>query len=205
MITHVFKGLSDIYGTFAYMENDRLIIGENRVNSTVYTYQGSIEAFRNSRDYLKLAARNRPLLDDINDYYSLWKHDKNKQEDTAMNNTEALIERLTKHSDDYYKQKTQDFEQVAKDCLAAADKLYMYSNSEITGKLSAGTGIEGRSNRTTKLCEIKVTEGADSLKELVFQLTANGYRVDVAPVYKEFPKTGLDYWMIAIFDREEKK
>lgn len=56
----------------------------------------------------------------------------------------------------------------------------------------------------TKLCEIKVTEGADSFKELVYQLTANGYRVDAAPVYKEFPKTGLDYWMIAIFDKEEK-
>ena len=55
--------------------------------------------------------------------------------------------------------------------------------------------------KTAKLCEIKVTEGADSLKELVFQLTANGYRVDVAPVYKEFPKTGLDYQMIAIFDK----
>lgn len=54
----------------------------------------------------------------------------------------------------------------------------------------------------TKLCEIKVTEGADSFKELVYQLTANGYRVDAAPVYKEFPKTGLDYWMIAIFDKE---
>jgi hypothetical protein len=200
MITHTFKCLSD--DTFAYMENDRLIIGENRANSTVYTYQGSIEAFINSRDYLKLAARNRPLLDDINDYYNLWKHDKKNQEDTAMNNTEALIGRLTKHSDDYYKQKTQDFEQVAKDCLAAADKLSMYSNSEITDKLSAGAGVESRSARTTKLCEIKVTEGADSLKELVFQLTANGYRVDVAPVYKEFPKTGLDYWMIAIFDKD---
>ena len=58
--------------------------------------------------------------------------------------------------------------------------------------------------RTTKLCEIKVTEGAESFKELVFQLTANGYRVDAAPVYKEFPKTGLDYWMIAIFDKEKQ-
>lgn len=58
---------------------------------------------------------------------------------------------------------------------------------------------------TNKLCEIKVTEGADSLKELVFQLTANGYIVQSSPVWKEFPKTGLDYWMIAIFDKEEKK
>ena len=202
MITHVFKGDSDTYGTFAYMENGELVIGENVLEHSGYIFRGSLEAFRNSRDYLKLAARNRPLLDDINDYHSLWKHDKNKQEDTTMDNTKVLIGRLTKHSDDYYKQKTQDFEQVAKDCLAAADKLYMYSNSEITDKLSAGSGVEGRSTRTAKLCEIKVTEGADSLKELVFQLTANGYRVDVAPVYKEFPKTGLDYWMIAIFDKE---
>ena len=202
MITHVFKGLSDCYGTFAYMENDELVVGENWLNKTTYSYRGSIEAFRSSREMLRLAARNRPLLDDINDYYSLWKHDKNNQEDTTMDNTKALIGRLTKHSDDYYKQKTQDFEQVAKDCSAAADKLYMYSNSEITDKLFAGTGVEGRSARTAKLCEIKVTEGADSFKELVYQLTANGYRVDAAPVYKEFPKTGLDYWMIAIFDKE---
>lgn len=55
-----------------------------------------------------------------------------------------------------------------------------------------------------KLCEIKVTEGADSLKELAYQLTSNGYTVQVAPVWKEFPKTGIDYWMIAIFDNEEK-
>lgn len=204
MITHVFKGNSDVFGTFAYMENDELVIGENVLEHSGYIFRGSLEAFRTSRDYLKLAARNRPLLDDINDYYYLWKHDKKNQEDTAMNNTEALIGRLTKHSDDYYKQKTQDFEQVAKDCLAAADKLYMYSNSEITDKLSAGSGVESRSTRTTKLCEIKVTEGADSFKELVYQLTANGYRVDAAPVYKEFPKTGLDYWMIAIFDKEGK-
>jgi hypothetical protein len=56
-----------------------------------------------------------------------------------------------------------------------------------------------------KLCEIKVTAGAESFKELVHQLTANGYRVDAAPVYKEYPNTGLVYWMIAIFDKEEKK
>ena len=53
-----------------------------------------------------------------------------------------------------------------------------------------------------KLCEIKVTEGADSLKELVYHLTSNGYIVQTAPIWKEFPKTGLDCWMIAIFDKE---
>lgn len=56
----------------------------------------------------------------------------------------------------------------------------------------------------SKLCEIKVTAGAESLKELVHQLTINGYIVQSAPVWKEFPNTGINYWMIAIFDKEEK-
>ena len=102
-----------------------------------------------------------------------------------------------------YKQKTQDFEQVAKDCLATADKLYMYSNSEVTEKLSADSVVDSRSARTTKLCEIKV-DRKDSLQELVYHLTANGYRVDTAVVWKEFPQTGIDYWQIAIFDKEKK-
>lgn len=55
-----------------------------------------------------------------------------------------------------------------------------------------------------KLCEIKVTEGADSLKELVFQLTSNGYTVQTAVVWKQFPEKGIDHWMLAIFDKEEK-
>lgn len=115
-----------------------------------------------------------------------------------MDNTEKLISRLHEHYHNWGTGKTQDFDQVAKDCLAAANKLYMYSNSDTTNALTARVQKE---SSHTKLCEIKVTEGAESLKELVFQLTANGYRVDVAPVYKEFPKTGLDYWMIAIFDK----
>ena len=200
-ITHVFKGDSDIYGTFAYMENDELVIGVNTGDKSAYTYRGSIEAFRNNREMLVLAARNRPLLDDIMDYYKLWKHDKNRQEATNMNNMEKLISNLQKHSYDYYHGNTQDFEQVAKDCLAAADKLHMFSNSDVADIVSTGVQKESMG---TKLCEIKVTEGAESFKELVYQLTANGYRVDAAPVYKEFPKTGLDYWMIAIFDKECK-
>ena len=199
-ITKIFKGLSDCYGTFAYMENDELVIGENVREHTGYTYRGSLEEFRTSRDMLRLAARNRPLFDDIMDYYRFnYKYKNKNQDDTYMNKTEKLISNLQKHSYDYYNGKTQDFEQVAKDCLAAADKLYMFSNSEIADIISTGAQKE---KMTTKLCEIKVTEGAESFKELVFQLTANGYRVDAAPVYKEFPKTGLDYWMIAIFDKE---
>jgi hypothetical protein len=197
-ITKVFKGLSDCYGTFAYMENDELVVGENWLNKTTYSYRGSIEAFRKSRDFLKLAARNRALADDIINYYRYSYKKENKQEDT-VDTVEDIIKRLWQHNKNYKQGKTQDFEQVFKDCLTAADKLYMYSNSEITNLISEGAQKE---NMGTKLCEIKVTEGADSLKELVYQLAANGYRVDVAPVYKEFPKTGLDYWMIAIFDKE---
>ena len=55
-----------------------------------------------------------------------------------------------------------------------------------------------------KLCEIKV-DRKDSLQELTYHLTANGYSVQTAVVWKEFPMTGIDYWMIAIFDKEEKK
>jgi hypothetical protein len=139
MITHVFKGLSDYCGTFAYMENDELVIGENSHDQVVYTFRGPLENFRYSRDYLKLAARNRLLLDDINNYYKFdYKHRKNLEEPM------------------------------------------------------------------TKLCEIKV-DRADSLKELCYHLTANGYTVQTAVIWKEFPNTGIDCWQIAIFDKEEKK
>lgn len=141
MITKTFKGLSDYCGTFAYMENNELVIGENSHDQVAYTYRGSLEAFRNSRDYLKLAARNRPLLDDINDYYNFnYKYRKNKNQEDSMK----------------------------------------------------------------KLCEIKV-DRADSLKELTYHLTANGYIVQTEAVYKEFPKSGIDYWRIVIVDREKDK
>ena len=55
----------------------------------------------------------------------------------------------------------------------------------------------------TKLCEIKV-DRKDSLQELVYHLTANGYIVDTAVVWKEFPDHGIDCWQIAIFDKEKK-
>ena len=197
-ITKTFKGDSDIYGTFAYMENDELVIGVNTGDMSAYTYRGSIEAFRNSREILQLAARNRPLLDDIMGYYSFDYKYRKKQEDT-MDTVEDIIKRLWQHNKNYTQGKTQDFEQVCKDCLVAADMLYKYKNTEFIECVSKGAQKESMG---TKLCEIKVTEGAESFKELVFQLTANGYRVDAAPVYKEFPKTGLDYWMIAIFDKE---
>lgn len=199
-ITKIFKGLSDCHGTFAYMENNELVIGENVLDHSNYIYRGSIEAFRKSREFLMLAARNRALADDIIDYYRFDYKYRKKQEDT-MDTVEDIIKRLWQHHDDYKQGKTQDFEQVFRDCMAAANKLYEYKNTEFIE--CVGRGVQ-KENMCTKLCEIKVTEGAESLKELVFHLTSNGYRVDVAPVYKEFPKTGLDYWMIAVFGKEEK-
>ena len=159
-ITKVFKGLSDCYGTFAYMENNELVIGENVLDHSNYIYRGSIEAFRKSREFLMLAARNRPLIDDIIDYYRFDYKYRKKQEDLNMNKIEKLISNLQKHSHDYYHGNTQDFEQVAKDCLAAADKLYMFSNSEISDIVCTGVQKE---NMGTKLCEIKV-DRKDSLQ-----------------------------------------
>ena len=140
-ITHVFKGDSDIYGTFAYMENDELVIGENVGAAARYNYRGSIEEFRTSRDMLQLAARNRPLLDNIMDYYQLWKHDKNRQE-KAMDTVEDIIKRLWQHNKNYKQGKTQDYEQVFKDCMTAADMLYKYKNTEFIECVSEGAQKE---------------------------------------------------------------
>ncbi len=52
-----------------------------------------------------------------------------------------------------------------------------------------------------KLCEIKVDTAA-SLKELTYHLTANGYTVQTAVVWHEYPRNGIKHWQIAIFDKE---
>ena len=83
-----------------------------------------------------------------------------------------------------------------------APKLYKsiieyYNNVNIESKKSATI------SSPTKLCEIKV-DRKDSLQELIYHLTANGYGVQTAVVWKEFPNTGIDYWMIAIFEQEDK-
>ena len=53
-----------------------------------------------------------------------------------------------------------------------------------------------------KLCEISV-KGSDSFKELIYHLTSNGYTVQTAVVWKEFPLTGIDHWQIVIFNELE--
>ena len=55
----------------------------------------------------------------------------------------------------------------------------------------------------TKLCEVKV-DNADSLKELCYHLTKNGYTVQTAVIWHEYPRSGIKYWQIAIFEKDKK-
>ena len=142
-ITHVFKGKSDIYGTFAYIENNELVVGENATLDPVLHYHGDLIKFFDSKEYIELYNRNRPLAQDIWHYY---------------------------------------FGKLAHRIMDLDQKESMNRN---------------------KLCEIKV-DRADSLKELVYHLTANGYEVQTAVIWKEFPASGIDCWQIAIFDKEKK-
>lgn len=113
-----------------------------------------------------------------------------------------LVERLRKHADGYSNRKTQDYDKVFKDCLSAASMLEVRKMADAVTSMSVNNDAE-KYPRLTKLCEIKV-DRADSLKELVYHLTANGYEVQTAVIWKEFPASGIDCWQIAIFDKEKK-
>jgi hypothetical protein len=139
-ITHVFKGASDNCGTFAYIENGALVVGENASRGAEYLFRGSIREFGYSDVMLIVHNRNPELVTDIYEYH--WRNTFNRAA---------------------YKQ-----------------EIHMNRN---------------------KLCEIKV-DRADSLKEMVYHLTANGYEVQTAVIWKEFPNTGIDCWQIAIFNKE---
>lgn len=55
--------------------------------------------------------------------------------------------------------------------------------------------------RYKKLCELRV-DRKDSLQELTYHLTANGYVVQTAVVMKPFPRENdIDYWRIAVCER----
>ena len=56
--------------------------------------------------------------------------------------------------------------------------------------------------RYKKLCELNVNS-AESLKELCYHLTTNGYAVQTAVVWKEYPQTDIDYWQIAVCEEEK--
>jgi hypothetical protein len=143
-ITHVFKGRSDIYGTFAYIEDNELVVGENTSKGAEYLFSGSIREFGYSDIMLIVNNRNPELVADIYEYH--WRN--------TFNN---IIDKPEEHMKKY-----------------------------------------------KKICELKV-DRKDSLQELCYHLTANGYAVQTAVVWKEFPNTGIDHWQIAICEEEEKK
>ena len=142
-ITHVFKGKSDIYGTFAYIENNELVVGENDSLESGCYYCGSLADFFDSKEYDKLRLHNKELASDIWHYY---------------------------------------FTIITSKAMSSSQEESMNRN---------------------KLCELRV-DRADSLKELVYHLTANGYEVQTAVIWKEFPASGIDCWQIAIFEKEKK-
>lgn len=55
-----------------------------------------------------------------------------------------------------------------------------------------------------KICELKIQD-AESMSKIVNALTLNGYMVQTAVIWKEWPYTGVDYFMIAIFDNPTEK
>lgn len=141
-ITHVFKGRSDIYGTFAYIEDNELVIGENASLDPEIDYHGPSSDFLLGELYVKLFHRNRELARDIWDYYTY------------------------------------------------------------NGVKPVDEAVKQKEKNMTKLCEIKV-DRVDSLKDMVYHLTANGYEVQASVIWKEFPNTGIDCWQIAIFEKEK--
>lgn len=55
-----------------------------------------------------------------------------------------------------------------------------------------------------KICELKIKDAA-SMSSIVQAVTLNGYTVQTAVMWKEFPQTGIDCFMIAIFDHQTEK
>lgn len=56
----------------------------------------------------------------------------------------------------------------------------------------------------TKICELKIKDMA-SVNSITQALLLNGYEVQSAVMWKEFPQTGIDCFMIAIFDHPTEK
>lgn len=55
-----------------------------------------------------------------------------------------------------------------------------------------------------KICELKIKNAA-SLNLITQALLLNGYGVQSAVMWKEFPQTGIDCFIVAIFDRPTEK
>lgn len=55
-----------------------------------------------------------------------------------------------------------------------------------------------------KICELKIKDMA-SVNSITKALLLNGYEVQSAVMWKEFPQTGIDCFIVAIFDRPTEK
>ena len=55
-----------------------------------------------------------------------------------------------------------------------------------------------------KICELKIKDTA-SVNSITQALLQNGYEVQSAVMWKEFPQTGVDCFMMAIFDNTTEK
>lgn len=55
-----------------------------------------------------------------------------------------------------------------------------------------------------KICELKIRD-SQSLGDIVRSLTVNGYEVQTAVMWKEFPKTGIDYFIIGVWENDDTK
>lgn len=55
---------------------------------------------------------------------------------------------------------------------------------------------------TEKVCELKIGD-MSSLRDLVAVLVHNGYDVQVAPVYGEYPLTAIDHYAVRIGKKSE--
>ena len=55
-----------------------------------------------------------------------------------------------------------------------------------------------------KICELKIKDMA-SVNSITQALLLNGYEVQSAVMWKEFPQTGIGCFMIAIFDHPTEK
>lgn len=50
-----------------------------------------------------------------------------------------------------------------------------------------------------KICELKIKDSA-SMYGIIDGLIKNGYKVEIGIMWKEFPQTGIEYFMIAVFN-----
>ena len=55
-----------------------------------------------------------------------------------------------------------------------------------------------------KICDLKIKDST-SLGDIVHALTINGYTVQTAVMWKEFPQTGIDYFIIGVWENTTEK